>query len=61
MLKYSVLGLICKAITVPSYGDTLQNSHTEFPGCILQAGFGLSLSPGLRGRVAGQDVILPIL
>ena len=28
---------------------------------MLQEGFGLSSSPGLHGRGAGQDVILPIV
>ena len=28
---------------------------------MLQEGFGLSSSPGLRGRRAGQDVILPVV
>ena len=30
-------------------------------GCVLQEGFGLSSSPGLRRKGAGWDVILPIV
>ena len=45
----------------PVHLDDLNFAYAPYYSllCLLQEGFGLSSSPGLRGRRAGRDVILP--
>ena len=40
---------------------SVKNCFSAIKDHILQEGFGLSSSPGLLGRRAGQDMTLPIV
>ena len=57
----TALYIVCQHLQVSFTNEYNCASAAPILCCMLQEGFGLSSSPGLRGRGAGQDVILPVV